>query len=223
MSPEGAVLEPGETGEIAIRSAANVDGYWRDPEATRNAFTDDGFVRTGDLGYLEADGHLFLTDRKKDVINRGGVKFNAADVETIIGVAPDADDAFLPVIEEERAAALAKTNNLFQAQLGQAYAMFGRTTEAREVLRQLELRSQQSFVSPYYLAYVYTGLGEADGPAAKEAKTLADLVPAGRRATAYGVFAAVQGIGALALHREEGMMKPARGVIGFDHDEASRG
>jgi serine/threonine-protein kinase len=64
--------------------------------------------------------------------------------------------------ELERAAALAKTNNLFQAQLGQAYAMFSRTTEAREVLRQLELRSQQSFVSPYHLAYVYTGLGEAD-------------------------------------------------------------
>ncbi len=74
-------LPTGETGEVAIRSAANVEGYWRDPEATRAAFTDDGFMRTGDLGYLDEDGYLFIVDRKKDIIIRGGENISAAEVE----------------------------------------------------------------------------------------------------------------------------------------------
>jgi serine/threonine-protein kinase len=64
--------------------------------------------------------------------------------------------------ELEGAAALAPENVMFRAQLGQAYAMAGRTADAREVLRQLEQLSQERFVSPYHMAYVYTGLGEAE-------------------------------------------------------------
>jgi serine/threonine-protein kinase len=62
----------------------------------------------------------------------------------------------------ERAVALVPENTLYLAQLGQAYGMTGRTEKAREVLRQLEQMSQERYVSPYHLAYVYTGLGEAD-------------------------------------------------------------
>jgi serine/threonine protein kinase/Tfp pilus assembly protein PilF len=64
--------------------------------------------------------------------------------------------------ELERAAALAPENVMFRAQLGQAYAMAGKTADAREMLRQLEQLSQERYVSPYHMAYVYTGLGEAD-------------------------------------------------------------
>jgi serine/threonine-protein kinase len=64
--------------------------------------------------------------------------------------------------ELERAAALAPENAMFLAQLGQGYAVAGRTEKAREVLRQLEQLSQERYVSPYHMAYVYTGLGEAD-------------------------------------------------------------
>jgi serine/threonine protein kinase/tetratricopeptide (TPR) repeat protein len=64
--------------------------------------------------------------------------------------------------ELERAAALGPDNVMFRAQLGQAYAMAGKTAEAGEMLRQLEQLSQERFVSPYHMAYVYTGLGEAD-------------------------------------------------------------
>jgi serine/threonine-protein kinase len=64
--------------------------------------------------------------------------------------------------ELEGAAALAPDNVMFRAQLGQAYAMAGKITNAREVLQQLEQLSQERYVSPYYMAYVYTGLGEAD-------------------------------------------------------------
>ena len=64
--------------------------------------------------------------------------------------------------ELERATALAPENVMFRAQLGQAYAMAGKTADAREMLRQLEQLSQKRYVSPYHMAYVYTGLGEAD-------------------------------------------------------------
>jgi serine/threonine protein kinase/tetratricopeptide (TPR) repeat protein len=61
-----------------------------------------------------------------------------------------------------RATALAPENVMFRAQLGQAYAMAGKTADAREMLRQLEQLSQKRYVSPYHMAYVYTGLGETD-------------------------------------------------------------
>jgi len=74
-------LPAGETGEVAIRTAANIEGYWRNPEATTALFTPDGFVRTGDIGYLDEDGYLFIVDRKKDIIIRGGENISAAEVE----------------------------------------------------------------------------------------------------------------------------------------------
>jgi tetratricopeptide (TPR) repeat protein len=64
--------------------------------------------------------------------------------------------------ELERAAALAPENVMYRAQLGQAYAVAGKTADAREMLRQLEKLSQKRYVSPYHMAYVYTGLGEAN-------------------------------------------------------------
>jgi acyl-CoA synthetase (AMP-forming)/AMP-acid ligase II len=74
-------LPPGEVGEIAIRTAANIRGYWKMPEATAQLFTADGYVRTGDIGYLDEDGYLFIVDRKKDIIIRGGENISAAEVE----------------------------------------------------------------------------------------------------------------------------------------------
>ena len=74
-------LAAGETGEIGIRTAANIKGYWRNPQATSALFTADDFVRTGDVGYLDEDGYLFIVDRKKEIIIRGGENISAAEVE----------------------------------------------------------------------------------------------------------------------------------------------
>jgi long-chain acyl-CoA synthetase len=74
-------LESGEVGEIAIRTAANITGYWRNREATEALFTADGFARTGDVGYIDEDGYLFIIDRKKEIIIRGGENISAAEVE----------------------------------------------------------------------------------------------------------------------------------------------
>ena len=79
-----AHLPAGERGEIAIRSAANIRGYWRDAAATAAAFTADGYLRTGDIGYLDEDDYLFIVDRKKDIIIRGGENISCQEVEAAI-------------------------------------------------------------------------------------------------------------------------------------------
>ena len=77
-------LPANERGEIAIRSAANITGYWQNPEATAAAFTADHFLKTGDIGYLDEDGYLFIVDRKKDIIIRGGENISGAEVEAAL-------------------------------------------------------------------------------------------------------------------------------------------
>jgi long-chain acyl-CoA synthetase len=74
-------LPAGETGEIGLRTAASIKCYWQAPEATAALFTADHYVRTGDIGYLDEDGYLFIVDRKKDIIIRGGENISAAEVE----------------------------------------------------------------------------------------------------------------------------------------------
>lgn len=78
----------GGEGELQVRGASVFSGYYRNAEADQAAFTADGWFRTGDLALLDAAGCLVITGRLKDVINRGGVKFNPADVEAAIGRLP---------------------------------------------------------------------------------------------------------------------------------------
>jgi len=79
----GRVLAPGEEGEICLRGPKITKGYWRDPQKTAASFFDDWF-RTGDIGYLDQDGFLFLTDRKKDMIISGGENIASSEVERVI-------------------------------------------------------------------------------------------------------------------------------------------
>jgi acyl-CoA synthetase (AMP-forming)/AMP-acid ligase II len=95
-------LPPGEVGEIAIRSAANIKAYWRNPAATEAAFTIDGHFRTGDIGYLDEDGYLFIVDRKKEIIIRGGENISAAEVEAECYACPAVAEAAVFGAPDER-------------------------------------------------------------------------------------------------------------------------
>jgi long-chain acyl-CoA synthetase len=92
----------GETGEIGIRSAANMRGYWHDPAATEQTFTSDGYFRTGDLGYLDEDGYLFIVDRAKDIIIRGGENISCLEVEQALYAHPSIAEACVFGIADER-------------------------------------------------------------------------------------------------------------------------
>jgi len=93
VGPDGAPLPPGLRGEIAVRSIANFRGYWGNPAETAAALRDDGFFLTGDLGYLDKAGYLFVVDRKKDIIVRGGENIASAEVEAAIYAHPDIAEA----------------------------------------------------------------------------------------------------------------------------------
>ena len=80
----GRPVAQGERGEVSIRSICNFTEYWGKPDATRAAFTDDGYFLTGDIGYLDPDGYLFIVDRKKDIIIRGGENISCQEVEAAL-------------------------------------------------------------------------------------------------------------------------------------------
>jgi cyclohexanecarboxylate-CoA ligase/acyl-CoA synthetase len=78
---DGTPCAPGEVGELQVRGPSLFAGYLNDAAATRAAFTEDGYFRTGDLARLDETGNTTLCGRSKELINRGGVKFNPVDVE----------------------------------------------------------------------------------------------------------------------------------------------
>jgi acyl-CoA synthetase (AMP-forming)/AMP-acid ligase II len=85
---EGHAVAPGEVGEVCLRSAAVMAGYHRDPDATRAAFTADGAVRTGDLGWVDDQGRLRLVGRNKDMYVRGGYNVYPMEVEGVLAEHP---------------------------------------------------------------------------------------------------------------------------------------
>jgi long-chain acyl-CoA synthetase len=87
MDAEGRELPRGEIGEIWIRSASVIRGYWNNPEATAESFT-AGFWHSGDLGSLDQANFVRVFDRQKDMINRGGLKIYSAEVESVLAGHP---------------------------------------------------------------------------------------------------------------------------------------
>jgi acyl-CoA synthetase (AMP-forming)/AMP-acid ligase II len=88
----GKPLASGGIGEIAVRGPSLFPGYWQRPEATAEAFTADGFFRTGDMGSLDEDGFLFIRDRIKDMIVTGGENVYPAEVESVLAAHPAVAD-----------------------------------------------------------------------------------------------------------------------------------
>jgi acyl-CoA synthetase (AMP-forming)/AMP-acid ligase II/acyl carrier protein len=101
LDAEGRPLPCGDRGEIALRGPTVTRGYDNDTVATESAFR-DGWFRTGDLGYLDADGYLFIVGRAKDVIKRGGHQVAPADVEEALLSHPDVVEATVFSIPHER-------------------------------------------------------------------------------------------------------------------------
>ena len=95
------IEEPKAVGEIVIKSPANMVGYWMNQEATDEVFNDDGWFRSGDLGYID-DGFVYIVDRVKDMVIRGGENISCIEVETAIYAHPSVQEAAVFGIPEER-------------------------------------------------------------------------------------------------------------------------
>ncbi len=95
-------LGPNETGEIALRGPGVAKGYWKAPELTKKTFLPDGWFLTGDMGYLDEDGVLFITGRKKDLIIMSGWNIYPAEVENVLMKHPKIADAAVFARYDER-------------------------------------------------------------------------------------------------------------------------
>lgn len=84
----GETVSGADIGEVCLRSPAVMSSYWRDPEQTRAAFTSDGFVRTGDLGWVDDRGRLRLVGRSKEMYVRGGYNVYPVEIESVLSTHP---------------------------------------------------------------------------------------------------------------------------------------
>jgi acyl-CoA synthetase (AMP-forming)/AMP-acid ligase II len=92
VDESGAELDPGQSGEILARGPQMMTGYWGQPEATEAAFTGD-WLHTGDVGYLDDEGYLFLQDRLKDMIVSGGENVYPVEIEQVLSTHPAVAEA----------------------------------------------------------------------------------------------------------------------------------
>ena len=99
--PDGDELPLGETGEIWFRSPSLIRGYWNRPETTAETLV-DGWLRSGDIGRLDAEGFVYISDRAKDMILRGGENIYCAEVEATIYTHPAVYEAAVYGIPDER-------------------------------------------------------------------------------------------------------------------------
>jgi acyl-CoA synthetase (AMP-forming)/AMP-acid ligase II len=96
-------LGPGETGELWVRGPNIMQGYWRQPEATAETMPGDGWLRTGDIGYIDQDGCIFLVDRLKEMIKYNAFPVAPAELEDIVQTHPAVYDAAVVGAPDEQA------------------------------------------------------------------------------------------------------------------------
>ena len=102
LDDDGQCLPQGEIGEVSIRTIANFLGYWDNDEATKAAIMEDGYFRTGDLGYLDEENYLYIVDRKKDIIIRGGENISCLEVEQAIYAHEEISECSVFGVPDER-------------------------------------------------------------------------------------------------------------------------
>ena len=92
VSEAGTEVPDGERGEVQVRGGTVMAGYWGRPEQTAEVLDPDGWLATGDIGYLDHEGFLHIVDRKGDAIISGGINVYPAEVERVIALLPEVDE-----------------------------------------------------------------------------------------------------------------------------------
>jgi acyl-CoA synthetase (AMP-forming)/AMP-acid ligase II len=145
LDEHDVAVATGEIGEVCLRSDAVMSGYWRDPDATRAAFTADGFVRTGDLGWVDEQGRLRLVGRSKEMYVRGGYNVYPVEVEAVlsshtgvaaVAIVPRAD----PVMGEIGVAVVVPRDPAAPPTLASLRELGGAALAAYKLPEQLQLR-----------------------------------------------------------------------------------
>jgi acyl-CoA synthetase (AMP-forming)/AMP-acid ligase II len=98
----GRTMGPCQTGEVWVRSAQRMAGYWGKPELTAEAFSPDGWLRSGDAGFIDEDGYLYIRDRVKDMVITGGENVYPAEVERVAAAHPAVAEVAVIGVPDER-------------------------------------------------------------------------------------------------------------------------
>jgi fatty-acyl-CoA synthase len=101
VDPTGCDMERGRAGEIVVRGPAVMKEYWHNPQATREAFR-DGWLRTGDVGFVDADGYLHVVDRLEEIIVVGTSNVYPADLESVLTDSPHIEAAAVVARADEQ-------------------------------------------------------------------------------------------------------------------------
>ena len=102
IDENGLSLPPMKRGELLIRGSTIFHGYWNKPEANAEVFTPDGWMKTGDVAYIDEDGYLYIVDRIKDLVIRGGENIGCGEVEAALLEHPDILEASVYAVPDER-------------------------------------------------------------------------------------------------------------------------
>ncbi|MBT6246306.1 MAG: AMP-binding protein, partial [Gammaproteobacteria bacterium] len=143
-SPAGVALEAGQTGEIWVRGFNVMQGYLDDLEATQEAITPDGWLKTGDIGTQDEQGYLSITDRVKDMYICGGFNCYPAEIENSLLSHPDITDVAVLGAVDERL-----------GEVGYAFivARDGATPDEAEIIAWSRLQ-MANFKAPRYISFV---------------------------------------------------------------------
>ena len=110
IDDNGNVLNENENGEVCIKSAATFRCYWKNQEATDECLDSEGWFKTGDIGFIDEDGFLFINDRKKDMVIRGGENIACPEVEAAIAEHPAVLEASVFGVPDARLGEILATN-----------------------------------------------------------------------------------------------------------------
>jgi len=129
---ENICLPPGALGEVWLRGPNIMTSYWNDPAVTDKIITGDGWIKTGDLGYVDEEGFLYIKDRIKDIIIRGGENIDSVSVENALYTDPRVLEAAAVGVPDDR------LGELVTAVVSVKPAFYGQVTEAALVERARE-------------------------------------------------------------------------------------
>jgi acyl-CoA synthetase (AMP-forming)/AMP-acid ligase II len=137
-APGTAMLDAGVEGEICVKSPGVMKGYYNNPEATAKVLSPDGWLRTGDLGFVDDEGYLFITGRLKDVIILGGANVVPADIEEVVDHVPGVRYSAAVGLDSERSG----TQRLYV--VAEVRAETGTGAEYRDLVREIVSRVHRS-------------------------------------------------------------------------------